>query len=705
MNENHLNTKLTVFGHNAKTDGQTISTQTIEAFLKRITYDTKDAYILQYRAIFPDPYDGRYFTHRNKIPHICATSTYRRGADGQAEFAALTGIIPIIVSPVNKLEVEDIKQQASLVPQTLAAFTGANERSVVILTLATLPDGTLPIEKDECEGFLMSAYRKTVMCYAPQLQVPIHIEEPRLDATFMMTIDEKPFINEYPSAFIIPQSSISGKTDMPKASGDSQPLYRLKPDTKEMLSLRQLFLAAMGKVQDRFTGYIKDQPGAFIPQVAEVCAQCGLPEEEVVRGLMGYFWEMKPQEIRSYVREMYDMTQQKYSKRSLIPKKQLAAMQLREFLHRRYDIRYNEISGTTEYRQRYSLCFMYEEMTKRAMNTIRHEAALEGIEAFESEVSGLINSQFIPVYNPIEDYLDNLPKWDGGSYIEKVAAMVPNENPHWPMLFRRWFLSMVAHWMGRDRDHGNSTAPILIGEQGYRKSTFCRILLPPELRNYFTDSIDFRTKIEAERVLSKFLLVNIDEFDQLNESQFAFLKHLFQKPSATIRRSYSTVMEQQRRYASFIGTSNQQEILRDPTGNRRYLCINVTAPIHVEDTVDYEQLYAEAVEAIINKERYWLDDADEALIRESNKPFESQTPLEQVLRSVIRYPEKDSDGQWMRPVDIMALLREQKTFNHRMDNLTMLGKILTKMRLQKKTSKTGTMYLIEVINSKRFLHQ
>lgn len=694
-------TKLTVFGHNTKTDGQTISTLTIEAFLKRITYDTKDAYIHQFRAIFPDPYDGRYFDHLKKIPRICAASTYKRGADGQPEFVTLTGIIPIIVRPVNKMEIDDIKQQAALIPQTLAAFTGANERSVVILTLATLPDGSLPVEKDDCEGFLMSAYRKAVMCYAPQLSVPIHIEEPHLDGTFMMTIDEKPFQNEYPSAFIIPRTSIDSKTDMPKTTGSNQPLYRLKPDTNEMYSLRQLFLAAMGRVQDRFTGYIKDQAEAFIPQVAEVCAQCGLPEEEVVRGLMGYFWEMKPQEIRGYVREMYDMTQLKHDKRSLLPKKQLAALQLREFLHRRYDIRYNELSGTTEYRQRFSLCFMYEEMTKRAMNTIRHEAALEGIEAFESEVSGLINSDFIPTFNPIEDYLDNLPKWDGGSYIDKVAAMVPNENPHWPMLFRRWFLSTVAHWMGRDREHGNSTAPILIGEQGYRKSTFCRILLPPELRNYFTDSIDFRTKIEAERVLSKFLLVNIDEFDQLNEGQFAFLKHLFQKPSASIRRSYSTVMEQQRRYASFIGTSNQQEILRDPTGNRRYLCINVTSPIHVEDAINYEQLYAEAVEAIINKERFWLDDADEAIIRESNKPFESQSPLEQVLRSVICRPKDETDGQWMRSTDIMAVLREQRAFNRKMDNLVVLGKVLTKMKFQKKTSNIGTTYYVKTLNNRK----
>lgn len=694
-------TRLTFFGHNAKNDNQTISTLTMKAFLERITHDTKEGYILRYRTLFPDPYDGQAYDHLKKIPRVCAASTYKRDTNGRPEFVALTGIVPIVVKPLNKIEVEDIKQQAALVPQTLAAITGANERSVIIFALASLPDGSLPDDKVEAEGFLLSAYRKAVMCYAPQLSVPISIEEPHLDGTFLMTVDEKPFINDYPSAFIISRSSIGSKATLPKQGEGGQALYRLKPDTNEMYSLRTLFQAALHNVQDHFTGYVKDQPEAFIPKVAELCAKCGMPEEEVARGLMGYFWELRPTEVRGYVREMYDMTEQKTTRRSLLPKKQLAALQLREFLHRRYDIRYNELAGITEYRQRYSLCFMFEELTKRSLNTIRHEAALEGIEAFESEVSGLINSDYTPVFNPVEDYLGNLPRWDGGSYIDKVASMVPNDNPHWPMLFRRWFLSMVAHWLGRDREHGNSTAPILIGEQGYRKSTFCRILLPPELRSYFTDSIDFRTKIEAERVLSKFLLVNIDEFDQLNEGQFAFLKHLFQKPSATIRRSYSTVMEHQRRYASFIGTSNQQEILRDPTGNRRYLCINVTAPIHMEEAIDYEQLYAEAVEAIYNHERYWLDDTDEALIRESNKPFEAQSPLEQLLRSVVDKAIDEKEGEWMRPIEIMALLREQRAFTRKMDNLVTMGRVLTKMRFEKKPSRLGAMYLVKVLTNKK----
>ena len=109
-----------------------------------------------------------------------------------------------------------------------------------------------------------------------------------------------------------------------------------------------------------------------------------------------------------------------------------------------------------------------------------------------------------------------------------LAGLVPCDNPHWQELFYRWFLSMVAHWRGMDRQHGNSTSPLLVGSQGFRKSTYCRILLPPELRFGYADSLDFSSKQEAERALGRFFLINLDEFDQITVNQQGFLKHLLQ---------------------------------------------------------------------------------------------------------------------------------------------------------------------------------
>ena len=102
---------------------------------------------------------------------------------------------------------------------------------------------------------------------------------------------------------------------------------------------------------------------------------------------------------------------------------------------------------------------------------------------------------------------------------------------------------MVAHWQGRDKQHGNSLSPLLVGGQGCGKSTFCFNLLPPDLNKYYTDSIDFSKKRDAELYLTRFGLINIDEFDQVSARHQGFLKHLLQKPVVNVRKPHATQME------------------------------------------------------------------------------------------------------------------------------------------------------------------
>ena len=151
------------------------------------------------------------------------------------------------------------------------------------------------------------------------------------------------------------------------------------------------------------------------------------------------------------------------------------------------------------------------------------------------------------------------------------------------------------------------------------------------MRFGYTDSIDFKSKQEAERYLGRFFLINIDEFDQINVSQQGFLKHLLQKPVANLRKPHGNTIREMRRYASFIGTSNQKDLLADPSGSRRFICIEVIAPIKTNATINYKQLYAQAMEAIYKGERYWLDDEDEKILKQTNREFEQASPLEQLF--------------------------------------------------------------------------
>lgn len=677
----------------------TVSNMSLEDFLERIKTDTRDEYILQYREDF-DTFEGiGTWKYLDRIPMVCFASELKK-EDGRKEWKAYNGITELTITGLNnRMEVEKAKNQVAIMPQTLCAFMSADGHGVHVLSKATLPDGSLPKEKELAELFCAQAYSTSVLCYTPNVEFDIKIEEPSLDKLYLMTQDDAPYINPHPTAFIIEQPTRQSINVLANRTEASNRLERLRPSAEAFVTFTHKFNAVYHRVVENVIAtYHKAEPMRIIPRVAEACAKAGLPEEEVVGRLQMYFFKIDVEAIRGTVDNIYLTVQEKelFGITGTLSKHQYVAFRLREFLKRRYDIRYNEVLCMTEYRVRRSLHFTYQELGNRELNTIHHEALIEGIEATFGEVDKLVNSTKVSMFNPIEEFIADIPQWDGKDRMKELAAMVPTNHPHWERLFCRWFLSMVAHWMNCDSTYANATAPILIGAQGYRKSTFCKLLLPPELQNFFTDSIDFRTNIEAERSLSRFLLVNIDEFDQLNEKQFAFVKHLFQKPATNIRRMYSETIGTQRRYASFIGTSNQHEVLRDPTGNRRYICAEVTAPIHTEQPINYAQLYAQAKHLIIKGERYWINDEDEALIREYNSRFEVENPLEQLFYTLFSIPaEDDKDGVWMRPTEILAELQTLPTFNRKTDNnVRSLGRVLTKLKLRKERSQSGYVYWV-----------
>lgn len=696
-----LNMKITLFRTKKDRNGESLVNEEFNSFIERVKAGSHIDYVYDYRNMYNALVNKDEWIHIDRIPRVCPDVEYHKKVSGQKEIRHYNGVSVLTISNLNNVfEIDKVKRYAALIPQTFCAIQGADGHSVHIWTLATLPDGTLPKDEKQAELFCAQAYATSVLCYAPTCEFQINVEPPKLGKTFLVTYDEAPYVNPHPTPFIIEQPTADSLKILLSSEKNANALERLKPGAETYITMTQLFNAAYRRAHESLPNWNREgNSEEIITRVADECAACGLPSEEVVSRLRFRFYTTDVQDIRSIVNSIYE-DYNGLGTRSAMSKHQIVAYRLREFLKRRYEIRLNEVLQITEYRERASLQILYKELDRRELNTIHHQALLEGIEPTFSEVDELVHSSYIPTYNPITQYIDELPEWDGKDRMKELAAMVPNNNEHWEELFTRWFLSMVAHWMNCDEMHANQTAPILIGAQGYRKSTFCRLLLPPELQNFFADSIDFRSNTEAERMLSRFLLINIDEFDQLSEKQFAFVKHLFQKTSTNIRRMYSETIAKQRRYASFIGTSNHHEILRDPTGNRRYLCVEVTAPIKTETPINYRQLYAQAKHLVLKGERFWLDDEDEALIRKSNEKFEISSPLEQLFFLAFRIPAEGEEGTWMHTTEIMSVLQKLKTFNRKTDNsLPNLGRVLTKLAakgLDKERDLQGTKYYVKL---------
>ena len=124
--------------------------------------------------------------------------------------------------------------------------------------------------------------------------------------------------------------------------------------------------------------------------------------------------------------------------------------------------------------------------------------------------------------------------------------------------------------------------PLLIGRQGCGKTRFCKILLPPELRDYYNDKLNFKNEFDLNIALTSFALINIDEFDKTTNSQQIVLKYLLSSSDVKFRPPYGKTIKQYRRYTSFIGTTNQLQPLVDPTGSRRFVCVGIPAGRNID---------------------------------------------------------------------------------------------------------------------------
>lgn len=365
-------------------------------------------------------------------------------------------------------------------------------------------------------------------------------------------------------------------------------------------------------------------------------------------------------------------------------KTQRRALAQRAFMHRRYTFRYNEVLDVVEYCERKKYHTSYRPVTERVINSIALNAQEEGVEMRDNDVMMYVNSDRICTYNPFDDYLNTLPKWDGRSRIDKFFRRVPVDDEWWYGLAHTWFLGMVALWKGQNRRKGNEMMLILVGEQGVGKSTFCRSILPKALEAYYTENFSLANRRKALLMLNRYGLINFDEANRLTETQQPILKNMLQLPVVDEFKPYASTSVQERRYASLMGTSNNLDLIADLTGSRRYLCALVTDKIK-EAKINHAQLYAEALAELKAGARYWLSEEEEATLTERNMRFVRMPAAAEEFDTLFAAAEEGESGaEWLYATEINARLHptvhkpmtnaELRTFSALMNSRHVLSK-------------------------------
>ena len=615
----------------------------------------------------------------------------------------------LVLLEVNNLTGQDeasaVRRGAAEMPQTLMTFVGADGQSVKIVCRGEQFTGGLPSDEGGTALFHENLYERARIIYNGQLGVTIEKLDPTTHRICYMSYDPLLFYNPLATA-------IYAKAEKPteviahQSSSLEQTEGRLGMDRYK--SMHTVFEYNLSKAFDE-TEEISDKDErhhAALSLLAQYCMETGLSMAPAMRQAMmkSVFWDEKELVAKVFENAYREDLVEKYmSKKGIkrtknIPQETLLTMKVNIFLNSNYELRKNVMRGVAEYRMRTGIGFSFQDLTEEARNSITMRAMEQGIKCWDKDIRRYVNSDDIERYDPINDYLEHLPRWDGKDRVTPLAQRVPTEWKEWTYLFHIWMRSMVAMWQGKGQLTGNALVPLLIGRQGCGKSSFCRILLPRELQDYYNDRINFKNEQDLNLGLSSFGLINLDEFDKITQRQQIVLKYLVSTADLKYRPPYGKAYTSNRRYASFIGTTNEQTPLTDPSGSRRFLCVSIDGDIDFETPVQHAQLFAQLLHEIRQGERYWLSKEEERQLMEHNLNYQRLNGLGQMLMSLIQKPRIDEDGEWLGLKNLSALIKSH--FKGYKEDATSIQKIAAYLRrpeykFQSKRASSGMLYFIK----------
>lgn len=242
-------------------------------------------------------------------------------------------------------------------------------------------------------------------------------------------------------------------------------------------------------------------------------------------------------------------------------------------------------------------------------------------------------------FHPIKLYLESLT-WDGVPRIDTflVDYMGAEDNAYTREVFRKMLLAAVTriYEPGRKFD----TALVFYSEQGVGKSTLIQRLS----KGWFNDSLTNLSGKESYEAIQFAWLVELAELSALRKSDVEAVKNFISKREDTYRGAYARRVKTHKRQCVFFGSTNDDEFLKDATGNRRFFPVEVKRTrktrIIFEPEFDaiVDQLWAEAMEGYMLGEALTLSDEAEAIAGGTREEFTERTPIQGLIEEYLDRP-------------------------------------------------------------------
>lgn len=631
-------------------------------------------------------------------PEIIFAADYRKRG-GELELTSYCGMVTLRVKNLPRMEeVNTIMNTVRRVPYTHLAWRDEDGRSLYIVCRIACPDNKLSNDVEEMQKQQTNGYKMLHYIYSTQLQMHIDTFEPRLDNACGYSHDPQMYYNADSLPYYVDteQCNVPTQTNLPEPSSRT---LCLLPGMNEQQTLSHVFHCCRQKAlieARKKTTNEEDWHEQAVCLLARYCFESKLPLDYAMRHAR---WVVDSSFNRLSLdlifMNAYESEIAGHISFGHIERSALLTMRTEAFLKANYELRRNMLTGIVQYRQKNGYDFGFENLTEQAMNSMTLHALKNGLGTWDKDIHRLINSKDILLYNPLHEYLFNLPKWDGKDRIEEFCQRIPTDWTDMHHYLHTWLLSMVAHWLGKDRLHANAIVPLLIGQQGCGKTTVASILLPRELREYYNDKVDFRSEGDLMSSLSRFALINIDEFDALKRSQQPTLKYLLSKSDVKVRPIYGKAIEVMPRYASFLATTNKLRPLVDRTGSRRFVCIRITDGSSIDTTtpIDYPQFYAQLMEEINSGRRYWINEEETIRLLQHNAAFIQLNSLTEIIDEVLTPADDRVTDNWMTGDEVLnTIIYAYPSFVPTNSSNRDLSRLLREKGYRVKRCKKGMIY-------------
>ena len=671
---------ITVF----KNFNEVIEHKKIEEVLQEIKTGKYKPGIIYLRKSLAEKKEEAYNKAKKSLPAFTPSGKFVGGR--KLEF--LTEYSKFIILDIDKLSTTDLQKSKSIAAQsefTYACFISPSGNGLKILIKIDTP------KTEHKETFL-----KVQAHYENNLKLEIDKSGKDLTRLCFYSWDENLYLNDNSKTFVT-----SSEVEMPHKNNCHTELVEVPQTTYDSEAIYNHCV----RFTEKKVQFVSGSRNIFVHQLACNLNRKGVSLQEALGYILtdfGYDENEVTQTVKSAYGNLHEFgndKNEKPNKKSDVTlslsksideetddddkPKPTQIDKLETFLSCKYVFRHNIVSGKLEFQ--YFGKKKWNVMNDFIENSMLRECLKGRIKTNLSSLRNLLYSDFCPLYNPFEDYFNNLPEFDEKEdYITQLADTISTTKQElWQQCFKKWLVAMVGCVL--DEKVINHTVIVFSGKQGLGKTTWVEKLIPKPLKEHlFSGTINPNNKDTLVQ-LSECMLINLDELENLNRSEIGSLKEIITKTQIRMRRAYGHNNETMPRRASFAGSVNTAQFLNDSTGSRRFLCFEVEN-IQYQHEVDINLVYAQALKLFKQGFRFWFDQEEIKSITANNEQYQLRSPEEELLLTWFEPCEKEAANSYLNASQIAAKLSDRAKLNINDGTINKLGKALKKhnfLRLKK----------------------